>query len=52
VSPHDLDITALWYWRLSSVAQGLRRGEKRAQERAETYLVFAEHRRDTAREIR
>jgi hypothetical protein len=52
MSPHDLDLTALWYWRLSSTAQGLRRGEKRAQERAETYLAFAEHRRDTAREIR
>jgi hypothetical protein len=52
MSPRDLDLTALWYWRLSTTAQGLRRGEKRAQEEAETYLAFTEHRRNSAREGR
>jgi hypothetical protein len=49
MSPRQLELTALWYWRLSTEAQGLRHAEKRAQEEAETYLAFIEHRRDAAR---
>ncbi|GGN52004.1 hypothetical protein FHR83_008810 [Actinoplanes campanulatus] len=48
MSPRDLDVTALWYWRLSGTAQGLRRSEQRAQEQADTYLAAAERRRTAA----
>ncbi|MEV0895416.1 hypothetical protein [Actinoplanes sp. NPDC049802] len=47
MTPHELNATALWRWRLSAAGQALRRAEQKAQEQGETYLAFTEHRRNS-----
>jgi hypothetical protein len=48
MTERDLDITALWYWRLSVAAKSLHHAEKRAQHQAKVYLDLTEYRRSLA----
>jgi len=48
MTERELDITALWYWRLTVAAKSLRRAEERAQHQAKVYLDLTEYRRSLA----